>query len=118
MHRSVLLDDQELIETEIDEWEEKSTKKTLAMAATPNQFILNQLDDSINKILVTLSALFLAMIVLPILPILTSLSLKSIMIFEVILAVIGIWISNHGQQLLDQFNHLRSLPSLDGDRNR
>ena len=35
MHRSVLLDNQELIETEIDEWEEKSTKKTPAMAATP-----------------------------------------------------------------------------------
>ena len=35
MHRSVFLDNQELIETEIDEWEEKSTKKTLAMAATP-----------------------------------------------------------------------------------
>ena len=35
MHRSVLLDHQELIETEMDEWEEKSTKKTPAMAATP-----------------------------------------------------------------------------------
>jgi hypothetical protein len=73
-----------------------------------------------------MNALFWMMIVSPILPlILPSLSLKSTMIFELILAVIGklIWIAvlenyDQVQQLYNQANHLRSLPSLDGDQNR
>ena len=98
------------------------------MAAQINQLI-NQamdLDDSIDTMIWMMNALFWTMIVSPILPlILPSLSLKSTMIFELILAVIGklIWIAvlenyDQVQQLYNQANHLRSLPSLDGDQNR
>ena len=93
-----------------------------------NQLInqANQLDDSIDTMIGMLNALFWAMIVSPIFSlILPSLSLKSTMIFEVILAVIGIWIWNQAlqqcdqvEQLYNQANHLRSLPGLDGDQNR
>ena len=98
------------------------------MAAQINQLI-NQamdLDDSIDTMIWMMNALFWMMIVSPILPlILPSLSLKSTMIFELILAVIGklIWIAvlenyDQVQQLYNQADHLRSLPSLDGDQNR
>ena len=98
------------------------------MAAQINQLI-NQamdLDDSIDTMIWMMNALFWTMIVSPILPlILPSLSLKSTMIFELILAVIGklIWIAvlenyDQVQQLYNQADHLRSLPSLDGDQNR
>jgi hypothetical protein len=98
------------------------------MAAQINQLI-NQamdLDDSIDTMIWMMNALFWTMIVSPILPlILPSLSLKSTMIFEVILAVIGklIWIlvlENYDQvqQLYNQADHLRSLPGIDGDQNR
>ena len=88
--------------------------------------LINQLDDSIDTMIGMLNALLWAMIVSPIFSlILPSLSLKSTMIFEVILAVIGIWIWNQvlqqcdqAEQLYNQANHLRSLPGLDGDQNR
>ena len=84
------------------------------------------LDDSIDAMISELNALFWTMIMSPILwLIFPSLPLKSTMIFEVILAVIGklIWIQvlenyDQVQQLYNQANHLRSLPSLDGDQNR
>ena len=93
-----------------------------------NQLInqANQLDDSIDTMIGMLNALLWAMIVSPIFSlILPSLSMKSTVIFQVILAVIGIWIWNQAlqqcdqvEQLYNQANHLRSLPGLDGDQNR
>ena len=93
-----------------------------------NQLIIqtNELEYSIDTMIGMLNALLWAMIVSPIFSlILPSLSLKSTMIFEVILAVIGIWIWNQVLQQCDQFgqlynqvNHLLSLPGPDGDQNR
>ena len=93
-----------------------------------NQLInqADEIDDSIDTLIEWLNTLFLAMIVSPIFSwILLSSSLKSTMIFEAILAVIGIliWIqaiqqSDQVEQLYNQANHLRTLPGLDGDQNR
>ena len=84
----------------------------------------NQLDESIDAMIWMLNTLFWAMIVTLIF--LLSLSLKSAMIFAGIFAVIWslIWnqvlqyYDDQAQQLYHQVNHLRSLPGLDGDRNR
>ena len=86
----------------------------------------DQLDESIDAMIMMLNDLFWAMILPPIFSlILPSLSLKSVAIFDVILIVIGklIWNQAHQQwdqaeQLYNQANNLWSLPGLDGDQNQ
>ena len=86
----------------------------------------NQLDESIDTMIWMLNALFWAMIVSLIFSMsCLSLSMKSAVIFAMILAVIGklIWnqVLQHydqAQQLYHQANNLRGLPRLDGDLNR
>ena len=91
--------------------------------------LINQADeivDSIDTMIVMMNTLFWTMIVSPILTlILPSLSLKSTMIFEAILAVIWNLIWNQvlqqchqAEQLYNQADHLRSLPGPDGDQER
>jgi hypothetical protein len=90
--------------------------------------IWNQLDDNIDTFISEINALIcmIPVIMSPILwLIFPSFSLKSTMIFEVILAAIGKLIfnqviqqSDQAEQLYNQAIHLRSLPSLDGDQNR
>ena len=84
-----------------------------------------ELDDSVVAMISMLKAIFWKMIMTPIISLIFPSSLKSTMIFEVILSAIGklIWNqviqqSDQAEQLYNQAIHLRSLPSLDGDQNR
>ena len=102
--------------------------ETENMAELYDQLInqADQLDESIDAMIMMLNDLFWAMILPPIFSlILPSLSLKSVAIFDVILIVIGklIWNQAHQQwdqaeQLYNQANNLWSLPGLDGDQNQ